>query len=100
MMSKAGATAFAERLTSDEAFRSKLAEADRAERLTLVRAEGFDLSADDVGAVKEALGIEELSEADLERVAGGGGTTTSVVSSATYSVISAGAAVAGAAAAL
>jgi predicted ribosomally synthesized peptide with nif11-like leader len=100
-MTTEAATAFVERLKTDEAFGSKLAGASsKEERLALARKEGFELSADDVGAVKEALGIEELSEADLERIAGGSGTTTDAVSSATYTVISAGAAVAGAAAAL
>jgi predicted ribosomally synthesized peptide with nif11-like leader len=78
------ATAFAERLKSDEALQAKLAGAtDRAERLALAREEGFELSADDVDAVKRALGIEELSDEDLERVAGGVSATTSVIASAT-----------------
>jgi predicted ribosomally synthesized peptide with nif11-like leader len=82
-MTTEAATAFAERLKSDEALQAKLAgAADRAERLALAKAEGFDLSADDIGAVKQALGIEELSDEDLEKVAGGVGTGTTVVYSA------------------
>jgi predicted ribosomally synthesized peptide with nif11-like leader len=76
-MTTEAVTAFAERLKSDEALRAKLAgAADRAERLALVRAEGFEVSAGDVGAVKQALGIEELSDEDLEKLAGGVGSTT------------------------
>jgi predicted ribosomally synthesized peptide with nif11-like leader len=82
------ATAFAERLKSDEAFQAKLAgAADRAERLALVRAEGFEVSADDANAVKQALGIEELSDDDLEKIAGGVGSTT--VATVVITVISA-----------
>ncbi|HXH98519.1 MAG TPA: Nif11-like leader peptide family RiPP precursor [Gaiellaceae bacterium] len=100
-MSTEAAIAFVERLKTDEAFLSRIGNAaSPAERRALAREEGFELSADDIGAVKEALGIEELSDEDLEKVSGGTGTTTSVVSSATWSVISAGAVVAGAAAAL
>jgi predicted ribosomally synthesized peptide with nif11-like leader len=57
-MTAEAVAAFAERLKADEAFQSRLAgAADRAERLALAKAEGFDLSADDIGAVKEALGV-------------------------------------------
>jgi predicted ribosomally synthesized peptide with nif11-like leader len=83
------ASAFVERLKTDEALRAKLAGADdRAERLALVRAEGFDLAADDIDAVKKALGVEELSDEDLERIAGGTGTGTSAVVSASGGVVS------------
>jgi predicted ribosomally synthesized peptide with nif11-like leader len=71
------ATAFAERLKSDEAFQSRLAGAETGEaRLAIAREEGFELSADDVGAVKSALGLQALSDEELERIAGGIGTTT------------------------
>ena len=53
-----------------------LAEAETAEdRLTLARAAGFDVSANDVGAVNGALGISELADDDLERVTGGSAIT-------------------------
>jgi predicted ribosomally synthesized peptide with nif11-like leader len=85
-MATEAATAFAERLKSDEAFQAKLAgAADRAERLALAKEAGFDLSADDIGAVKQALGIEELSDEDLARVAGGIGTTTAATITAAAS---------------
>jgi predicted ribosomally synthesized peptide with nif11-like leader len=88
-MTTEAATKFAERLKTDEALQAKLAgAADRAERLALARAEGFDLSANDIGAVKQALSIEQLTDDDLEKVAGGLGTTTTatIATGATVSV--------------
>jgi predicted ribosomally synthesized peptide with nif11-like leader len=76
-VSTEGAVAFVEKSKSDEGFQSKLAEAGSPEeRLALARAEGFDVGPGDVGAMKNALGIQELSDEDLERVAGGMGSTT------------------------
>ena len=49
----------------------------------MARAAGYDLSAEDMPAIKSALGIEELSDEDLEKVAGGVGTTTVTVDVAT-----------------
>src|SRR5207245_11717650 len=75
-MSSEAAAAFADRLMNDESFAKSLAEAETAEdRLTLARAAGFDVSANDVGAVKGALGISELADDDLERVTGGSAIT-------------------------
>ena len=79
-MSSEAAAAFAERLKNDESFANSLAEAATPQdRLEIARAAGFDLSPDDVEAVKSALGISELSDDDLEKVAGGIGTTTVVI---------------------
>ena len=73
-MSAEAATAFAERLKTDEAFQSQIVSAaSPEERLNLARDAGFDLSVDDADTVKSALGIEELSEEDLDRIAGGVG---------------------------
>ncbi len=84
-MSKDAAISFAERLKTDDAFQARLSgAADSSERLAILQAEGFDLSKDDVAAVKQALGIEELSDEDLERVAGGAGETTVATISAGY----------------
>lgn len=77
-MSDQSAIAFAERLRSDEAFRSRLEAApDRAAWETIAREAGYDVGAEDLPAIKAALGFDELSDEDLERVAGvGGGTET------------------------
>lgn len=73
-MSAEAATAFAERLKTDEAFQSEiLSAATPEERLDLAREAGFDLSVDDADTIKSALGIEEVSEEDLDRISGGVG---------------------------
>lgn len=69
--------AFVERLKRDVAFQSRLVDAPTpSERLAIAWEEGFDLSHDDVAAVRRALSVEELSDDDLERVAGGVGAVT------------------------
>jgi predicted ribosomally synthesized peptide with nif11-like leader len=76
--------AFVERLSSDEAFRDRLAAAPTPEeRQEMARAAGYDVGAEDMPAIKSALGIEELSDEDLEKVAGGIGTATATVAVAT-----------------
>lgn len=81
-MSGEAAVAFAERVKSDEAFQSRLAgAAGPAARLAIAREEGFDLGHDDVAAVKRSLGVEELSDEDLDHIAGGVGTSTTVITS-------------------
>ena len=66
-MSKEAAQAFIEKMKSDEAFRAKvMAEDDVEARLALIGAEGFDCSAEEIGA------LQELGEAELDGVAGGG----------------------------
>ena len=72
--------AFVERLSSDEAFRNRLAAAPTPEeRQEMAREAGYDLGAGDMPAIKAALGIEELSDDDLEKVAGGIGTATATI---------------------
>lgn len=73
-MSEQGAIAFAERIKSDEAFCERLAAApDAAARRSIAAEAGYDVSRDDLPAMKAALGLEELSDADLERIAQGTG---------------------------
>jgi len=65
-MSEEAARAFIERMKSDDAFRATvLAEDDVEARIALIRAEGFDCSVEEIGA------LQELSEAELDGVAGG-----------------------------
>ena len=62
-MSEEAAQAFIERMKSDEDFRAKvMAEEDMDARMALIVAEGFDCSAEEIGALQE-LGEAELSEA-------------------------------------
>ena len=66
-MSEQAARAFIERMTTDEAFSTKvLAVADADARLELVRAEGFDCTAEEITAQGS-----RLDEAALDAVAGG-----------------------------
>ena len=76
-MSEQSALAFAERVTNDEAFRDRLAAApDRAARQAIAQEEGYDLGPADVPAIKAALGMEDISDDDLERIAGQVGSPT------------------------
>ena len=66
-MSEDQAKAFVEKMKSDEAFRAKvMAEEDVEARMALIGAEGFDCSAEEIGAP------QELGEAELSGVVGGG----------------------------
>ncbi len=71
--------AFAERITTDEEFARRLGSASSPdERLKMANDAGYDLSASDLSAIKRALSVEELSDEDLEKVAGGIGASASV----------------------
>ena len=66
-MSQEAAKAFIERMKSDEAFRARvMAEEGVEARMALITAEGFDCSAEEIGA------LQEMNEAELDGVAGGG----------------------------
>ena len=66
-MSKEAAQAFIEKMKSDHAFRARvLAEEGVEARMALIGAEGFDCSAEEIGAP------QELGEAELSGVVGGG----------------------------
>ena len=66
-MSEEQAKAFVEKMRSDDAFRAKvMAEEDVEARMALIGAEGFDCSAEEIGA------LQELGEAELGRAVGGG----------------------------
>ena len=65
-MSEDQAKAFVEKMKSDEDFRAKvMAEEDVEARMALIVAEGFDCSAEEIGA------LQELGDAELDGVAGG-----------------------------
>lgn len=82
-MSAQGMTALYERLESDEAFRTRLEEArSPADKHRLVAAEGFDVDSADFSTLRSLAGANELSDEDLERVAGGSGTGTATAGAA------------------
>jgi predicted ribosomally synthesized peptide with nif11-like leader len=65
-VSKEAAQAFIEKMKSDEAFRAKVtAGEDVAAKMAIITGEGFDCSAEEIGAV------QELGDAELDGVAGG-----------------------------
>jgi predicted ribosomally synthesized peptide with nif11-like leader len=76
-MSTEGATALYERVSSDEAFRTQLEAAETSEeKRRLVTEAGYDVNSDDLSTVRNLAGVSELSDEDLEKVAGGAGDTT------------------------
>ena len=70
-MSMEDARACIEKLEHDEAFRETIASAPEAERLELMRRGGFEFSRDEMRSVVRAQLEQELSEDELEDVAGG-----------------------------
>ena len=66
-MSTESAKAFVERVKTDEDFAKRVAEAaSREERAEIVKAEGFDFTAEELKELTNELSVE-----DLEAVAGG-----------------------------
>ena len=81
-MTEEAIKSFVEKLSTDEEFANKLASAPTPEeRLKIANDAGFAISASDVDGIKAALNIEELSDEDLEKVAGGMmGRTSAIIS--------------------
>ena len=78
-MTEEAIKSFVEKLSTDETFANKLASAATPEeRLKIANDAGFAVSASDLSAIKTALSVEELSDEDLEKVAGGIGASASV----------------------
>ena len=70
-MTEEAIKSFVEKLSTDETFANKLASAATPEeRLKIANDAGFAVSASDLSAIKAALSVEELSDEDLEKVAG------------------------------
>jgi predicted ribosomally synthesized peptide with nif11-like leader len=79
-MSAEGVTALYERVSSDEEFRGQLEAAETPDdKRRIVTDAGYDVSIDDLPTVKRLAGISELSDEDLEKVAGGSDVTTVAV---------------------
>jgi predicted ribosomally synthesized peptide with nif11-like leader len=79
-MSAEGVTALYERVNSDEEFRAQLEAAETPDdKRRIVTDAGYDVSTDDLPTVKKLAGISELSDEDLEKVAGGSDATTVAV---------------------
>ena len=79
-MSAEGVTALYDRVSSDEEFRAQLEAAETPDdKRRIVTDAGYDVSVDDLPTVKRLAGISELSDEDLEKVAGGSDVTTVAV---------------------
>jgi predicted ribosomally synthesized peptide with nif11-like leader len=79
-MSAEGATALYERISSDEAFTARLEAAESPEdKRRIVTEAGYDVGRDDLPTVRNLAGMSELSDEDLEKVAGGMGDTTGMI---------------------
>ena len=71
-MSTEQATAFIEKLNSDESFRNQVADAGSKEALLqMAKESGLQLSPEDLNSIIEQFSSEELSEDELDAVAGG-----------------------------
>ncbi|HEY1633763.1 MAG TPA: Nif11-like leader peptide family natural product precursor [Acidimicrobiales bacterium] len=71
-MSAEGATAFFERMNSDEQFRNQLEAAETPEeKRRIVTDAGYDVDTDDLPTIRRLTGMSELSDKDVEKVAGG-----------------------------
>jgi predicted ribosomally synthesized peptide with nif11-like leader len=79
-MSAEGAQALYERVSSDESFRVQLETAETPDdKRRIVTDAGYDVSRDDLSTIKNLAGASELSDEDLEKVAGGAVTTAVAV---------------------
>jgi predicted ribosomally synthesized peptide with nif11-like leader len=79
-MSAEGATALYERVSSDEEFRAQLEGAETPDqKRRIVTEAGYDVSRDDLSTIRSLAGVSELSDEDLEKVAGGSGSLTDVL---------------------
>ncbi len=89
-MTEEAIKSFVEKLSTDETFANKLASAATPEeRLKIANDAGFAVSASDLSAIKAALNIEELSDEDLEKVAGGIGATAGAAVATGYATATA-----------
>lgn len=78
-MSVSAAWELLDRAQSDNEFQNRLLALPSAtERTAFVHECGYDVAPEDFEALKEAAGLSELSEADLERIAAGGSTTLEI----------------------
>jgi predicted ribosomally synthesized peptide with nif11-like leader len=76
-MSSEGLTALYERLESDPEFRTRVEQASTPqEKRRIVTAAGYNVDQDDVSTLRSLSGGTELSDEDLEKVAGGVGSGT------------------------
>jgi predicted ribosomally synthesized peptide with nif11-like leader len=79
-----GATGLFERIRADEQFRAQLeAAATPEEKRKIVTDAGYDVDTDDLPTIRKLSGMSELSDKDVEKVAGGADPSTWPSDSAT-----------------
>lgn len=77
-MSEQAVAALLERLQTDRGFRERLEAAATPEaKRQVVKDAGFDISRSDLPFLRVQVGLQELSDEDLDKVAGGGAFTLS-----------------------
>lgn len=93
-MSQQAVSALMERVETDQAFRERLESAptNEAKREVVVDA-GYDIEPSDLPAFRSEYGLSELSDEDLEKVAGGSGTLTAESVGSAVGIASAAAAI-------
>jgi predicted ribosomally synthesized peptide with nif11-like leader len=71
-MTTESAQAFAERLNADKAFQDQLAGLSTPEdRLRMAKDAGYTIEPADIDTIRSTMGVEDIADEDLERVAGG-----------------------------
>ncbi|HEY1634841.1 MAG TPA: Nif11-like leader peptide family natural product precursor [Acidimicrobiales bacterium] len=71
-MSAEGVTALYERVNSDEEFRDRLEAAETPDdKRQMVTEAGYEVSRDDLPTIRKLSGVTELSDEDLDTMAGG-----------------------------
>jgi predicted ribosomally synthesized peptide with nif11-like leader len=79
-MSAEGVKALYERINSDEEFRAKMEAAETPDdKRHIVTEAGYEVTSDDLPTIRKLAGVNELSDEDLEKVAGGSDATTVAV---------------------
>jgi predicted ribosomally synthesized peptide with nif11-like leader len=79
-MSAEGVTSLYERINSDEQFRAKMEAAETPDdKRQIVTEAGYEVTSDDLPTIRRLAGVNELSDEDLEKVAGGSDATTVAV---------------------
>jgi predicted ribosomally synthesized peptide with nif11-like leader len=69
-----------ERISSDEGFRAQLEGAETPDdKRRIVTEAGYDVSRDDLSTIRRLAGVSELSDEDMEKVAGGGTTAQALI---------------------
>jgi predicted ribosomally synthesized peptide with nif11-like leader len=94
-LSEQGVTALLERVQSDPGSRERLEAApDNETRRQVVRDAGLDVAPSGLPTLRSLAGLQELSDEDLEKVAGGAGTGTQVATGIVAGATAAAAAIA------